>query len=70
MQNWQKASVENASSERQKQHTIERAVTVSCLESQESPASSTHKARMSPRSVEGLRKGIKRYLGVCQCGKL
>ena len=42
--NWRKAPVENASSERREQHTIERAVTVSCSESQESPASSKQKA--------------------------
>ena len=40
IQNWLKAPVKNALSERHKQHTIERAVTVSCSESQESPASS------------------------------
>ena len=44
MQTWPKAPVENALSERQKQHTIERVVAASCSESPESPASSKYKA--------------------------
>ena len=44
MQTWPKAPVENASSKRREKHTIERAVNVSCSESQESPASSKEKA--------------------------
>ena len=40
IQNWPTAPVENTSSERYEQHTIERAVTPSCSKSQESIASS------------------------------
>ena len=44
MQNWPKAPVENALSERHEQHIIERVVAAACSESQELPASSKEKA--------------------------